>query len=179
MSEEKEQYQAAKEIKKMTGWQKLSIVQARTPISKNINEVFEAVKPILADVGAVILQEDTSKKVDGQICKTSTAQFIDTDTGDKVVSVSSDSWEKALAGLLFVSKGVTKPVMKTAQYTEGQAALNQLREKCAAAGIDVDDFCRTIFQVAAKDMPLNAVITAVNRFGEAVEQYRKMKAAVQ
>ena len=175
MSEEKEQYQP-KEIKKMTGWQKLSIVQSKTPISKNINEVFGAVKPILADVGAVILQEDTSKKVDGQICKTSTAQFIDTDTGDKVVSVSSDSWEKALAGLLFVSKGATKQAMKAAQYTEGQIALNQLREKCAAVGIDVDDFCRTIFQVAAKDMALNAVIMAVNRFNEAVEQYRKMKA---
>ena len=175
MSEEKEQYQP-KEIKKMTGWQKLSIVQSKTPISKNINEVFEAVKPILADVGAVILQEDTSKKVDGQICKTSTAQFIDTDTGDKVVSVSSDSWEKALAGLLFVSKGTTKQAMKAAQYTEGQIALNQLREKCAAVGIDIDDFCRTIFQAAAKDMALNAVIMAVNRFGEAVEQYRKMKA---
>ena len=175
MSEEKEQYQP-KEIKKMTGWQKLSIVQSKTPISKNINEVFEAVKPILADVGAVILQEDTSKKVDGQICKTSTAQFIDTDTGDKVVAVSSDSWEKALAGLLFVSKGATKQAMKAAQYTEGQIALNQLREKCAAVGIDVDDFCQTIFQAAAKDMTLNAVIMAVNRFGEAVEQYRKMKA---
>ena len=175
MSEEKEQYQP-KEIKKMTGWQKLSIVQSKTPISKNINEVFEAVKPILADVGAVILQEDTSKKVDGQICKTSTAQFIDTDTGDKVVSVSSDSWEKALAGLLFVSKGAMKPVMKAAQYTEGQIALNQLREKCAAVGIDVNDFCRTIFQMTAKDITLNAVIQTVNRFGEAVEQYRKMKA---
>ncbi len=174
MSEEKEQYQS-KEIRKMTGWQKLSVVQSKTPISKNIDEVFEMVKPILADVGAVILQEDVSKKADGVICKTSTAQFIDTDTGDKVVSVSADTWEKALAGLLFVSKGQTRVSMKAAQYTEGQAALKKLREMCRANGIDADDFCRTFFQVPAKDMTMNALIQTVNRFNDASAQYAKMK----
>lgn len=175
MSEETENYEP-KTIGKMSGWKKLNIVQTKAPVSKNIEDVIEAVKPILADVGAVILQSDTSKKVDGKACVTSTIFFVDADTGEIVTQVSSDSAEKALAGLLLVPHGRKAAPPKAVAFAEGQIALKQLREYCSVHGIDIDDFCQTFFKVPARDMGLNAAIRIVNRFQEALALYKKMKA---
>lgn len=87
------------QISRPNGWQKLMAVQSQMSVSKDkdggrfkyydIGSILSEAKPKLATAGAVITMTDVLEERGGKMYLTSTARFIDADTGETVTEVQA------------------------------------------------------------------------------------------